>query len=177
MCSLSGFSESTGNVSSRAMVESRVSEGSPILSEEVSGSEHGGASEQPNVAGMLPSELAENNMPHRCGYEWASTLVTSRFSRYRWSSMVNTYAAVVPMFTTGKTSPELFAERCSPVHNVCHGREAHDHDFFYIFPCMFTNSVIRLPFDEFTMGVTSGISPFGRDVSPSPFSSCFSVFL
>jgi len=96
------------------MVESRVSEGSPILSEEVSGSEHGGASKQPNVAGMLPSELAENNMPHLCGYEWASTLVTTRFSRYRWSSMVNTYAAVVPMFTTGKTSPELLLSVVHP---------------------------------------------------------------
>jgi len=135
------------------MAKSRVSEGSPILSKEVSGSEHDGASEQPNVAGMLLSELAENNMPHGCRYEWASTLVTSRFSRYRWSSMVNTYAATVPMFTTGKTSPELFVECCSPVDNVCHGRGGHDHDFFYIYPCMFTDSIVRLPFDEFTIGV------------------------
>jgi len=96
MSSLSGFSESTGSVSSSAMAESRVSEGSPILSEEVSGSEHDGASEQPNVVGMLPSKLSKNNMPHQSGYEWASTLVTSRFSRYRWSSMVNSYATAVP---------------------------------------------------------------------------------
>jgi len=120
MSSLFGFSESTGSVSSSVMAKSRVSESSPIMFEEVSGSEHDGAPEQPNVVGMLPPELAENNMPHRYGYEWVSTLVTSRFSRYRWSSMVNTYAAAVPMFTTGKTSPELFAERCSQSQFLLH---------------------------------------------------------
>jgi len=161
MSFLSGFSESTGSVSSSVGAESRVSEGSPSLSEEASGSDNAEFYEQPNMTGMLPSELAKSNLPRRRGYEWASALVTDRFSRYRWSSMVNTYAATVPMFTSGKTSTELFAERCTPIDNVCHGREGHDHDFFYIYPCLFTDSHICLPFDEFTMGVlrTLNVAP------------------
>jgi len=102
------------------------------------------------MTGMLPSELAESNLPRRRGYEWASALVTGLFSRYRWSSMVNTYAAAVPMFTSGKMSTKLFAERCTPIDNVCYSREDNDHDFFYIYPCLYTDSHVRLPFDEFT---------------------------
>ena len=98
-------------------------------------------------------------------------LVTCRFSRYRWSSMVNSYAAAIPMFTTGKTSPELFAERCSPVDNVCHGREGHDHDFFYIYPCMFTDSIVRLPFDEFTMGVLRALNVAPTQLHPNSWAS------
>jgi len=98
MSFLSGFSESTGSVSSSVRAESRISEGSPNVSEEVSGSSHDEFLEQPNMADMLPFELAESNLPRRLGYEWASSLVTDRFSRYRWSSMVNTYAAVVPVY-------------------------------------------------------------------------------
>jgi len=89
--------------------------------EEVSGSDHDDAYEQPIVVGMLPSEIAESNLPHCRGYEWASTLVTGHFSRYRWSSMVTTYAAAVPMFTTGKMSIELFAKRYTSIDNMCHG--------------------------------------------------------
>jgi len=161
MSSLSGFSESIGSVSSSVRAESRVLEGSPNISKEVSDSGQGESFDQPNMAGMLPSELAESNLPRRNEYEWASSLVTDRFFRYRWSSMVNTYAVAVPMFTSGKTSTELFAERCTPVDNVCHGREGHSHDFFYIYPCMFTDSNVRLPFDEFTMGVlhTLNVAP------------------
>jgi len=171
MSSLSGFSESTGSVSSSARIESRISEGSPNVSEEVSGSGHDEPLEQPNMAGMLPSELAESNLPWHLGYEWASSLVTDRFSRYRWSSIVNTYAAVVPMFTTGKTSAELFAERCTPVDNVCHGREGHDHDFFYIYPCLFTDSHVCLPLDDYTVDVLHILNVAPTQLHPNSWAS------
>jgi len=66
MSFLSCFSESTGSVSSSARAESRISEGSSDLSEEVLGSGHAKFYEQPNMTGMLPSKLAESNLPHRC---------------------------------------------------------------------------------------------------------------
>jgi len=120
---------------------------------------------------MLPSELAESSLPCRSGYEWASSLVTDRFSSYRWSSMVNTYVVAVPMFTSGKTSTELFAEHCTPIDNVCHGREGHSHDFFYIYPCMFTDMNVRLPFDEFTMGVLHTLNVAPTQLHPNSWAS------
>jgi len=108
MLSLSGFSESVGNSSSSVRAMSRVSGDLSPISEEASGNGGIEAFEQLTATSMLPSEIAESNLPRPQGYEWASSLVTGRFFRYRWSSMVSTYAATVPMFTLGKTSSELF---------------------------------------------------------------------
>jgi len=78
MSSLSSFSESAGSSSSvRAM--SKVSRDSPLISEEASGNDGIEAFEQPIATGMLPSEIAESNLPHCQGYEWASSLVIDRF--------------------------------------------------------------------------------------------------
>ena len=100
-----------------------------------------------------------------------STQVTGHFSRYRWPSMVTTYAATVPMFTTGKTSIELFVERCTSIDSVCHGREGHDQDIFYIYPCMFTDSNFCLPFDEFTMGVLRTLNVVPTQLHPNSWAA------
>jgi len=153
MSSFSGFTESTGSVSSSVRANFRGSEVSPIMFEEVLDSGYDKSYDHPNFDGMLLSEVAESSLPCRSGYDWASSLVTSRFSRYRWSSMVETYVASMPMFTTDNTSTKMFVKRCTSIDNVCHGREGHNNDFFYIYVCMFTDSIIRLPFDEFNMGM------------------------
>jgi len=85
--------------------------------------------------------------------------------------MVSTYAAAVPMFSSGKTSLDLFVERCTSVDNVCHGQEGHSHDFFYIYPCIFTDSNIRLPFDDFTMGVLRTLNVAPTQLHPNFWAS------
>jgi len=67
MSSLSGFSESTRSVSSSAREKSRVSEGLPNVSEKVFGSGQDESFEQPNMAGMFPSELARVTFPVALG--------------------------------------------------------------------------------------------------------------
>jgi len=44
-------------------------------------------------------------------------------------------------------------ERCIAIDNVCHGREGHIYDSFYMYVCLFKDTHVWLPFDEFTMGV------------------------
>jgi len=56
---------------------SRVSEDSPLISEEASGNGGAEAFEQPTATGMLPSEIVESTLPRRQGYEW------SEFSGYQ----------------------------------------------------------------------------------------------
>jgi len=75
------------------------------------------------------------------------------------------------LFTTGKVSTELFAERCTPMDNVCHGREGHDHDFFYIYPCLFIDSHLRLSFDDFTMGVLRTLNVVPTQLHPNSWAS------
>ena len=48
---------------------------------------------------------------------------------------------------------ELTMERCVAINNVCHGLEVHDTYFFYMYMCLFTGLHMRVPFEEFTMGV------------------------
>jgi len=126
---------------------------------------------------MLPSEIAKSNLPRRGGYDWAGCQVTHHFSKYRWSSMVETYATRVPMFTTGKTSTEMYAERYMPIDNVCHGQEGHGHNFFYIYPCMFTNYVVRLPFDKFTMDVLCTLNVGPTQLHPNSWASLHAFWL
>jgi len=81
--------------------------------------------------------------------------------------MVEAYAANVPMFTTGKMSIDMFTEHCSPIDNVFHVREGHGNNFFYIYPCMLTDSHVRFPFDEFTMGVLRTLNMAPMQLQPN----------
>ena len=65
MSSLSGFSESAGSSSSSVRALSRVSGDSPLISEEASGNDGDEAFEQPTATSILPSEIAESNLPSR----------------------------------------------------------------------------------------------------------------
>ena len=47
----------------------------------------------------------------------------------------------------------MVPERVTVVECVCHDREVAAEEFFYINMCHFSQLHIRLPFDEFTMGV------------------------
>jgi len=44
-------------------------------------------------------------------------------------------------------------EKCSAIDAVCHGQERSESDFFYMYGCFFTDALVCLPFDKFTMGV------------------------
>jgi len=44
-------------------------------------------------------------------------------------------------------------ERVIVVERVCHGQEGATDKFFYIYMCHFSQLHVRLPFDDFTMGV------------------------
>jgi len=44
-------------------------------------------------------------------------------------------------------------KRVTTVECVCHGREGVAEEFFHMYMCHFSQLHIRLPFDEFTIGV------------------------
>ncbi|QCD89940.1 hypothetical protein DEO72_LG4g892 [Vigna unguiculata] len=68
-------------------------------------------------------ELAESNWPTKTRYEW------------------------------GARRDIIAPERVTAVECACHGREGAAEEFFYMYMCHFSQLHIRLPFDEFTMGV------------------------
>jgi len=44
-------------------------------------------------------------------------------------------------------------ERVNAIDCVCHGQEEASEKFFYMYMCHFSQLYVRLPFDDFTMGV------------------------
>ena len=99
------------------------------------------------------SEHAESSWPKREGYEWVHKGVRNCFSKYRWSRLLRSWLASVYLFERGADINAVSIERVSGIDSVCHGREGFEDDFFYVYACMFMKLHVRLPFDEFTMGV------------------------
>jgi len=75
--------------------------------------------------------------------------------------MVETFTASVSMLSDRATDGELTLECCIATENVCHSREGHDTDFFFMYACFFTDSQVCIPFDEFKMGIlhTLNVAP------------------
>jgi len=44
-------------------------------------------------------------------------------------------------------------ERVSAIDYVCHGQKGASEGFFYMYMCHFSQLYVRLPFDDFTIGV------------------------
>jgi len=115
----------------------------------------------------LAVEIVEYDLPRRIGYEWAHGFVKCHFSKYRWSSMVESYAAAYHIIAEGVLEGALSLERCSAVDNVCHGQKAHGSDFFFMYGCLFIDSHVRVPFDEFTIGVLSTLNVAPTQLHPN----------
>jgi len=47
----------------------------------------------------------------------------------------------------------ISVERARSGDSVCHGREGHSHDFFYMYSTLVSDLHVCLPFDDFTMRV------------------------
>ena len=57
--------------------------------------------------------------------------------------------ARVALVVPGIKEQMVSIEKCSVIDNVYHGCEGSKLDFFYMYVCFFTDSHIRLSFDEF----------------------------
>jgi len=101
----------------------------------------------------LPCEHAESFWLKRTGYEWVVDGVRTSFSKYRWSRLLKAWLRSVYLFERKCDLGTVCIEQVSGVECVCHGREGAKEDFFYMYSCMFVKLHIRLPLNDFTMGV------------------------
>ena len=67
--------------------------------------------------------------------------------------MLKSWLNCTPIFEKGARRDIIAPERVTAVECACHGREGAAEEFFYMYMCHFSQLHIRLPFDEFTMGV------------------------
>ena len=99
------------------------------------------------------NELAESEWPRRVGYEWVAEIPRVTTSKYRWSALLKSWLASVYIFERGADPNTVLVGRTSGIDCVCHGREGAENDFFFMYAALFYKLHVRLPLDDFTMGV------------------------
>jgi len=99
----------------------------------------------------IPKE--NKSLSLRSWYEWVDYKVHEEFSVFRSHEKLINFASVVSIMESSGTDGIVHIECCEDNENVCHGREGFDEDFFYFYTCVFTDSHVKLPFDEMTMWV------------------------
>jgi len=117
------------------------------------------------------NEHAESLWPRRGGYEWVAEGVRSCSSKYRWSRLLRSWMNSIYLFERGADPSMVAIERVSAVEAVCHGREGLEGDFFYMYACMFTKLHVRLPLDDFTMGVLRLLNVAPTQLHPNSWGS------
>jgi len=58
-------------------------------------------------------------------------------------------------------------ERVSAIDRVCHGQEGATEKFFFMYMCHFSQLHVRLPFDDFTMGVLRALNVAPTQLHPN----------
>ncbi|QCD96545.1 hypothetical protein DEO72_LG6g1251 [Vigna unguiculata] len=100
-----------------------------------------------------PEELEESNWPAKGGYWWAAANVRDQSSLFRWSRLLNSLLNCTPVISKGVSGDIVSLERVSAIDRVCHGQEGATEKIFYMYMCHFSQLHVRLPLDDFTMGV------------------------
>lgn len=113
--------------------------------------------------------------PLRIGYDWVSGDVAKQSSKYRWHDSLEYFVASVPMVTREAEDGIVSMEKCSIIDRVCHGREDSGSNFFFIYGAFFIDTRVRLPFDEFTIGVLHILNVAPTQLHPNSwgFLQCF----
>jgi len=65
----------------------------------------------------------------------------------------------------------ISVERAKSGDSVCHGREGHSYDFFYMYSTLVLDLHVRLPFDDFTMGVLRVLNVAPNQLHPNSWAS------
>ena len=112
-----------------------------------------------------PEELAESNWPAKGGYGWAAADVRNQSSFFRWSCLLNSWLNC--NISKGVSGDIVSLERVSAIDRVCHGQEGATEKFFYMYMCHFSQLHVRLPLDDFTIGVLRALNVAPTQLHPN----------
>jgi len=131
-----------------------------------------------------PEELAESNWPANDGYGWVAADVRNQSSLFRWFRLLNSWLNCTPVIAKGESGGIVSLERVSAIDRVCHGQERATEKFFYMYMCHFSQLHVRLPLDDFTMGVFRALNVAQTQIHPNSWAYmqafrilCQSVYL
>ncbi|QCD83415.1 hypothetical protein DEO72_LG2g3759 [Vigna unguiculata] len=114
-----------------------------------------------------PEELEESNWAPKGGYAWVAADVRDHSSLFRWSRLLKSWLNCTPVMSKGVSRDIVSLERVSAINRVCHGQEGATEKFFYMYMCHFSQLHVRLPFDDFTMGVLRALNVAPTQLHPN----------
>jgi len=103
-------------------------------------------------------ELAESNWQVKGRYGWVAVDIRNQSSLFLRSCLLNSWLNCTPIIAKGISSGIISLERVSAIDSVCHGQEGATEKFFYMYMCHFSQLHVRLPLDDFTMGVLRALN-------------------
>ncbi|QCE14410.1 hypothetical protein DEO72_LG11g1410 [Vigna unguiculata] len=90
-----------------------------------------------------------------------------RFDEEGTSSGVVTSGIPMETVREGVSGDIISLERVSVIDRVCHGQEGATEKFFYMYMCHFSQLHVRLPLDDFTMGVLRALNVAPTQLHPN----------
>ncbi|QCE10200.1 hypothetical protein DEO72_LG10g1426 [Vigna unguiculata] len=114
-----------------------------------------------------PEELVESDWPAKGGYGWVAGDVRNQSSLFRWSRLLNSWLNYTSVISKGVSWDIVSLERVSAIDRVCHGQEGATEKFFYMYMCHFSQLHVRLPLDDFTMGVLRALNVAPTQLHPN----------
>ena len=101
------------------------------------------------------------------GYRWAVVDVRDQSSLFRWSHLLNSWLNCTPVISKGVSGDIVSLERVSAIDRVCHGQEGATEKFFYMYMCHFSELHVRLPLDDFAMGILRALNVAPTQLHPN----------
>jgi len=112
-------------------------------------------------------EIAESSWPAKTGYKWVTADVRNNSSLFRWSRLHNSWLNCTLIVGRDVSRDIVSLERVSAVERVCNGQEGVADKFFYMYMCHFSQLHVRLPLDNFTMGVLRLLNVAPTQIHPN----------
>jgi len=96
-----------------------------------------------------------------------ATDVCNQSSLFRWSHLLNSWLNCTLIIAKGVNKGIVSLEQVSAIDRVCHGQEGATEKFFYMYMCHFSQLHVRLPLDDFTMGVLRALNVAPTQLHPN----------
>ncbi|QCE04912.1 hypothetical protein DEO72_LG8g2953 [Vigna unguiculata] len=112
-------------------------------------------------------EITESNCPTKAGYDWVAADVRNQSSLFQWSRQLNSWLNYTSVIAKGVDCSIVSLEQVSAVECVCHSQEGAAEKFFHMYMCHFSQLHVRLPLDDFTMGVLRQLNVAPTQLHPN----------